>query len=125
MIRIYGVEEMNLLRDQSREVAKRLHFEKEFSELEKIIGAILGTRPENKLKTDAGRSRAIGEPYDPHRIELFATLASYLQQEDLPRIESPLTTSQSRVNEAFFESYFSNYIEGTEFAIEEAENILF
>lgn len=125
MVRIYGIEELNRLRDQAREVAKRLQMKKEFSRLEKIIGALLGTRPEKYLQTDLARSRAKGEPFDPHRIELFAVLSAYIQQQDFPLVPRTMISESSRINEAFFEAYFSNYIEGTEFAIEEAEKIIF
>lgn len=34
-------------------------------------------------------------------------------------------TDEVRTNEAFFEAYFSNFIEGTEFEVEEAVDIVF
>lgn len=125
IIRVYGVEELNLLRDQARKVAQRLDMIKEFRKLDKMIGALLGTRPEPSLSTDIARWRAKGEPYDPHRIELFAVLTAYLQQQDFSVCPRNTVSDSSRINEAFFEAYFSNYIEGTEFAIEEAEKIIF
>lgn len=125
MIRIYGKEELLKLRQQAHDVAKRLGMKKELKELNQIIGALLGTRTEKVLKTEIGKSRAKGEPFDPFRIELFATLTAYLQQQDFPIYPRKILTEKSRINEAFFESYFSNYIEGTEFEIEEAEKIIF
>ncbi len=123
--RIYGNEELNRLRDQAREVSKRLGMEEEFSRLDKIIGALLGTKPAMHLTTEIAHARSKGESFDPFRLELFATLSAILQQKDFPVYPRTLKSEQSRINEAFFEAYFSNYIEGTEFAIEEAEKIIF
>ena len=83
MIRIYGPEELNLLRDQARRVAKRLGMSKEFSLLESIIGALLGTQSDHRLTSEVALSRAYGEPFDFKRVELFATLAAHLQQHEL------------------------------------------
>ncbi len=37
---------------------------------------------------------------------------------------SPTTTGIARINFAFLESYFSNFIEGTEFDVSEARRIV-
>ncbi len=124
-IRIFGQEEVNRLRDQAKRVASRLNMSKEFSSLDKLIGALLGTQSETSLQTDAGKSRALGIPYDLERIELFAVLATHLLQTKLPSIPTNVKTKPAMINQAFFDAYFSNYIEGTRFAIEEAEKIIF
>lgn len=125
MARVYGSEELNHLRDQARMVAKRIKMEKEFSALDKLIGTFLGTQVDPSLKTDVGRSRAQGMPFDPQRVELFAVLMTYLKAQDIPINPRIPLSSQARINQAFFESYFSNYIEGTIFEIGEAEKIIF
>src|SRR3546814_15554097 len=38
---------------------------------------------------------------------------------------APERTAAGNANLAFFEAYFSNFIEGTEFSVEEAEDIVF
>lgn len=125
MARIYDPEELNRLRDQARQVSVRLKMKQEFGVLDKLIGSFLGTRSTNAHKTEVGRARAQQEPFDPQRIELFAVLAAYLQQQDLPIRKKNAVTAQAKINQAFFESYFSNYIEGTIFEIKEAEEIIF
>ncbi len=124
-IRIYGTEELNLLRNQARRVSQRLNMIEELSRLELMIGALLGTKEAHSLVSDKARRRAQGAPYDPARVELFAALTAYVQQHELSKLPTSLTTTSSLIHHAFFESYFSNYIEGTEFAIEEAEQIIF
>ena len=122
---IYGETELNKLRDKAKQTAKRLAMTEQFKSLEQMISALLGTRQTVKLHSEPGRARAIGQPFDTHRIDLFASLAAYLQQYLFELHSSPATNATARKNLAFFEAYFSNFIEGTEFAIEEAKTIVF
>lgn len=123
--RIYGDEELNILRDQAREVSKRLGMKQEFDVLDKLIGSFLGTKSDTSQLSEVGRSQAKGEPFDPQRVELFATLTAHLLQQELPLYKRNAISSQAIINQAFFESFFSNFIEGTVFEINEAEQIIF
>lgn len=120
---IRGEDELNVLRDQAREIAPLLG-ENEFARLDAIISAVLGTRSVDSLKTQALRARAAGQPFDAERVSLFELLCQTLRQEVLP--DYAFEDSGERwVNAAFFDAYFSNYIEGTEFEPEEAAEIVF
>jgi hypothetical protein len=111
----------NKLRDTARAIAVPLGLESEFKQLDKTIGALLGTQ-RVRLTAPAAIARAAGRPYDDARVTLFQTLATELQQDPL---QVPLTDSGSNSHlQAFIETYFSNYIEGTEFEIEEAHDIV-
>lgn len=125
MVRIYGSEELNLLRDQARAVATRLNLQKEFILLDRLIGTFLGTRSDSCHVSEVARARVRGEPFDPQRVELFAILTAYLQSQELLSYKRTAISPQAKINQAFFEAYFSNYIEGTIFDIEEAEKIIF
>lgn len=125
LCQIHGQKELNQLRDQARKIAKSLQWVKEFKALDQLIGAILGTHSIAILQTERGHARARKEPYDQHRVELFAHLAAILKTQPLEKRENTATASIALKNLAFFESYFSNYIEGTEFLIEEAADIIF
>jgi Fic family protein len=99
---------------------------KEFKKLNKIISALLTTHPSNALKSPVANARAQGLPFDPARIQLFETLFRALKQEEFKyryREEQNTTTSAYR-NFAFYESYFSNYIEGTVFELDIAKQII-
>ena len=98
--------------------------EKEFQALERLIGAILSTQSIGVLSTERAIAVAKKEPFDPNRIEIFESLAKYLRQCEFVSRPYQYNSSSWR-NLSFFESYFSNYIEGTEFEIEEAEQIVF
>ncbi|MFV1873471.1 MAG: Fic family protein [Oleiphilus sp.] len=120
-----GEDALNILRDQARSAAPLLGLEKEFSILDKKIGAVLSTQTiEGNLSSPQAIATAKNEPFDSSRQILFEALASYLKQCDFKPLIFDYTSASWR-NLSFFESYFSNYIEGTEFEIDEAEEIVF
>jgi hypothetical protein len=102
-----GREALNDVRDRAREVAATLDAEAEMKKLDDLIGSVRGTRN-------------LG--FDPRRIELFETLqAELLRQIPAERQAQP----RSLPALSFIEAYFSNWIEGTEFRLDEAEGIVF
>ncbi len=118
-----GEAELNRIRDEARDLAAPLDLEAEFQKLDTVIGALLTTHGAAVLKTKQGRLVARGTPVDAARLARFEILASRLRVEPLARGEAVATAEPDRSNFAFLESYFSNYVEGTEFAIEEARDI--
>jgi hypothetical protein len=122
---IRGVYRFNQLRDACRTAADKLGREKEFKRLDGIMGALLGTHESKKLQGKQALARAAGRPYDPERLALFDTLFSRLRTEAFPEVTTSAEEGVARENFAFFESYFSNYIEGTTFLVSEAEEIVF
>ncbi len=112
---------INKLRDAARAVSELLGLQKEFKQLDATIGALLGTRPA-RLSSRAAIARAAGKPYDDARVTLFQALADELQRDSL---QVPTADPDADSNlQAFIETYFSNYIEGTEFELEEAHDIV-
>ena len=124
IIRVNGEEELNNIRDRAREIAPRLKMEKEFERLNKIISALLTTHTPKILSSPIAVARAFGFPYDPARIKLFEDLFRELKTSEFKNRPDKNTTAESFRNFAFFESYFSNYIEGTVFEVDEAKNIV-
>ncbi|MBW7893694.1 MAG: Fic family protein [Opitutaceae bacterium] len=123
--RLHGEAELNRLRDEASALAKALGMAGEFTALNGLFSAILGTGDAKALGTAVARARAAQTPYDPDRIELFTKLAGALNAEVLPRLAEPTMSTDVWRNRAFFEAYFSNYIEGTEFEVDEAREIVF
>lgn len=123
--RLHGETELNRLRDEARDIARTLGMSAEFASLNELFSAMLGTGDAQSLGTTVSRARAAQAPYDPDRIELFTKLAGTLNAEVLPRVSEPVLSTDGWRNRAFFEACFSNYIEGTEFEIEEARDIVF
>lgn len=124
IIRVNGEEELNNIRDRAREIAPELKMEKEFEKLNKIISALLTTHTPKILSSPIAVARAFGFPYDPARIKLFEDLFRALKTSEFKNRPDKNTTAESFRNFAFFESYFSNYIEGTVFEIDEAKHII-
>ena len=124
IIRTNGEDALNTLRDKAREIAENLHMKEEFEKLNKIISALLSTRASNILTSPLAMARAFGQPYDPARLELFRLLFSELQQREYESYPDRNATEKAYRNFAFFESYFSNYIEGTEFELNDARRII-
>ncbi len=124
-IRRGGEGAINQLRDEARELSSDLELEEEFEKLNALIASLLSTHPtEDILQTSLGIAVAKGEPYDQLRFERFEALREYLKTTELSSNDYEYNKSGWR-NLTFFESYFSNYIEGTEFTLEEAEEIAF
>lgn len=124
IIRVNGEEELNIIRDRAREIAPELKMEREFEKLNKIISALQTTHTSKILSSPIAIARAFGFPYDPARIKLFEDLFRELKTSEFKNRQDKNTTAKSFSNFAFFESYFSNYIEGTEFDVDEAKNII-
>ena len=120
----YGESELNQIRDLVKENAQTLQLMKEAKTLDGLIGGILTTSPIDNLDTPQAIAYANKEPYDTNRIKLFEAFGDYLNQCQFNSSPFEYNASGWR-NLSFFESYFSNYIEGTEFEIEEAEKIVF
>lgn len=115
------------LRARALEVCGQLGAPERRDAVADIIGVAAGTR---QARAGAGRllaARAAGREYDPDRVARFDELASYLtaipQELDVPD-QLPALGEERATSLPFFEAYFSNFIEGTEFSVEEAEAIV-
>ena len=124
VLRIRGEEGLNALRDQAREVAAALEWPTELALLQRIAGALLSTQSSKILTSPLARARASGLPFDAGRLALFTTLLSALHTAVLPRRPDPAPVALPFYTIAFFEAYFSNFIEGTEFQVDEAHRIV-
>ncbi len=126
LLRVSGPEALNSLRDEARAIAPVLDAEREYSHLNDMTGTLLGTR-KARLSAPAAIARVAGRPYDPVRMETFQSLFAELRQwEPVSRpAPAPNVDGEFERNLAFIDAYFSNYIEGTEFPINEAIEIVF
>jgi len=119
-----GANALNRVRDEARRLAPTLDAEKAFAELNSLVGALLSTHSKGELHTRLGQLVASGTPVDTERMSRFELLASALRSVVLPTIADVASSGDAKVNFAFLESYFSNYVEGTKFSIEQAEGIV-
>lgn len=124
LVRRAGPEGANRLRREIRAVAPGLGLMDAASELDRLIGAMLGTA-EAPLSAPAAIARSRGRPYDPDRTALFEALHAALRERPPSTRPSPARSAGGRATLAFYEAYFSNFIEGTEFEVREAARIVF
>lgn len=124
IIRLRGEDAVNTIRDNARKLAPELGMEKEFIKLNLLISSLLTTGYFKNLYSPIAIARSLGEPFDPERIKLFEVLYEALSGQIFPSYPDKNITLKAYTNFGFFESYFSNYIEGTEFAISEAKQII-
>lgn len=121
-----GEDALNKLRDEAKVYAESNDLKREFDKLNKMIGALLGTKETNALASSRSQAFLKGLDYDEARLRLFTDF--YITLKDWKvKIgkDRKMQIPEHFKYKAFFESYFSNYIEGTEFEIEEAEEIIF
>jgi Fic/DOC family len=116
-----GRAALDELREQASAAAITIGAEAQLAQLQDLIGSILGTR-DSVLSTDTAIAHQAGIGFDARRIELFQALQARLLQTPLPdRPEQPGSFPAL----SFIEAYLSNFIEGTEFELGEAEGIIF
>ena len=119
-----GEAGINKFRDKAKEIAEELGFEEEYKKLNAIISALLKTHPANILISDSAKARATGTPFDANRVKLFEILYHKLKDYYFPERPDKNNSEESFRLFSFFEAYFSNYIEGTKFVVEEAKKII-
>ena len=122
-IRIYGANWLDELQEQVAGLAARLDWKREQQEFDQLVAAIKGQAAAQGLTTEVMRARAQGLPYDPDRLTLFGILHARLAKEHFVELPKPPTNEWA--NRAFWEAYFSNFIEGTKFTVEEARVIVY
>jgi len=124
ILRVSGENTLNQLRDQARTIAQELDLGEQFRVLDGLIGALMQSRPA-ELTAPTARAYAAGEPYDPHRLPIFEALLAGLRATSPVLRPDPAAEPPSFYNAAFFDAYFSNYIEGTDFPVDQAIRIVF
>lgn len=121
----HGERRINEIRDAARTIAEPMRRKGAFDQLRAIVAAALSSGPAEAVVTPALRARAAGLAYDRDRLALFESCAAFLS--DLAPDPQPALDihGERRRLLPFYEAYFSNYIEGTEFTLDEAAAIIF
>ncbi len=112
------------LRDEAIELAERIEATDRVREIHALFERLDGREP---LSPDSGELFAAfvqGEAWDEQRVEMFTVLADGLASFEDPDLPQHLAAGSYNLELPFFESYFSNYIEGTIFEVDEARRII-
>lgn len=119
-----GEDQLSSYRDRAEALATELDADAaRVDMLNELVGAALGTR---RAASESGAlaARSKGRPYDQERLRRFEILASHLR--DVVTTRPALAEDAARrAVLPFWEAYFSNFIEGTEFPPGEAQSIVF
>ena len=118
-----GEAELNRVRDEARALAEPLGLSEQFGKLDRLIGALLATQATASSRRRRASSSRKARPLIRGRMARFETLAAKLRAAVLARRPRWRRTNRRVLLLRFLEAYFSNYVEGTEFAIEEARDI--
>lgn len=121
VISVKGEIGLNELREKARDLSQNLNMQVEFEKLNKMISALLSTSPSKILSSPLAVARAFGNPYDPSRLILFEKLFIELKQREFKNHPEKNINNPAFKNFAFYEAYFSNYIEGIEFELDDAK----
>ena len=130
-LQLGGEDELNRLRDHMRDLTDAtgtpaaLNAAVEWALLDRLIGALLCTRTDYTFTAPTARARLAGRPYDQHRADRMRALHAKLSIRTFRGIPDPAPTGRAADNLAFFDAYFSNYIEGTTFEVDEARAMIF
>lgn len=119
-------ENINRIRDEAKQIAEELGYQNEYQKLNQLISALLSTHANENILSSSYCAKAVAQrkPYDEYRAQLFDELVIYLKKCNFLSREYNYNSSSFKYL-SFYESYFSNFIEDTEFTIDEAEDIVF
>jgi Fic/DOC family len=120
-----GEENLRAYRLEAEQIATQLDVSFDaIARLGKLIGAALGSQQVDS-KSRALNARQQGIPFDGKRIELFDDLVAALRSSATQSRRGLDPASNDFAIQAFYEAYFSNYIEGTTFTVEEARSLVY
>jgi fido (protein-threonine AMPylation protein) len=121
----HGEERLNAIRDEARGLAQMMDRQGAYERLSAIISAALSSGPATREMSDVLKASARGESYDARRVDLLEACVLRLSQRSPMPLADDESLRQRRRFLPFYEAYFSNYIEGTEFTVDEAARIVF
>jgi fido (protein-threonine AMPylation protein) len=119
-LRRHGENWLKRVCDQIPQVAAALALPEEGKHAQALVREFLGT---HTIRAESGvlKARLRGTPFDPDRLQLFQILGEYLARYERRTVEAD---ASKQPEFPFFEAYFSNFIEGTEFELDEARRIV-
>ena len=125
LCRLEGEQRLTEYRRQAERLARQLGVETHrIAALARKIGAAIVSQ-QIPTSNRALAARQAGLPFDPDRIERFDALVVALRSAAPQSRHGLAPDSTPFTVQAFWEAYFSNYIEGTTFTVDEAKAIIF
>ncbi|MGE3795391.1 MAG: Fic family protein [Dehalococcoidia bacterium] len=119
VLRRDGEARLTQLRDEAQRAGGTLGHPDGAALVTQIIDALLGEAPAYVAASRTLRAQLEGAPYDQDAVARFDLL-----RDELIRLAPELRGAGPLGELPFFEAYFSNFIEGTEFELDEARRII-
>jgi len=119
----WGPQRLEQLREECHELAPALGWTGDLADVDELFDQLGGIEP---VRRDAGemfRAFVSGTPWDERRLELFDAAGAALANLSA-EVPQHLLASEPIGELPFYEAYFSNYIEGTVFTLDEAREII-
>ncbi|MCP5069704.1 MAG: cell filamentation protein Fic [bacterium] len=120
----WGPERTDRLRVEARDLAEATGRSEHIETIDSLFEQLAGIEP---LRPQAGqlfKAVTTGQAWDERRLRLFAEAIDTLSQITPPGVPEWLPEPDPPGELPFYESYFSNYIEGTTFTVDEARRIV-
>jgi Fic family protein len=120
-----GSEELIKLLNDAKKIAPKLNLNEEYEILNEICESVMRIK-RTRLYSPEAIGIAATTPYDANRSRIFDGIFANLSNfTPILRTDDSLDSDKKFSNIGFFDAYFSNYIEGTEFTVDEAMAIIF
>jgi hypothetical protein len=120
----WGPERTDRLRSQALDLAAATGREKLAAAIDRLFDQLAGREPPGPNPGALFLAVTQDAAWDQRRISMFATAFDTLSDLGGQGVPAWLPAADPPGELPFYESYFSNYIEGTEFSIEEARSIV-
>ena len=124
LLQIHSESALIRLKEQAKVLAPMLGLEKELTVLTKLINAVQQQALGSTTNPSSGLNLYLGKPFHLPSIKLLEELYGHLAGNNYPQYPDQNLSTATFQHFAFFESYFSQFIDGNEFELSEARHII-
>ena len=121
---VWGPERTARLRGEAIALAEATGAAERIERIGRLFDQLAGREPPRPAAGRLLHAFAAGRAWDERRVEMFNRLARGLTDHHDPDVPDWLPAGPEAEGLPFYESYFSNYIEGTVFTVAEARRII-
>ena len=121
---VWDRERISRLHKDAIEMAEALNLADRVEGIHHLFEQLAGRKPPRRDAGEYFNAVAKGRAWDERRVEMFHRIARGLNEYEEPDLPQWLPAEPITGELPFFESYFSNYIEGTIFTVNEARHIV-
>ncbi len=121
---VWDESRMLRLRDEALQLAEAMGFVDRAEDIRGLFARLDGVLPLRLATGNRFRAFVHGQSWDEQRVAMFERAAAKLAAHTDPDVPEFIPAGVYNLELPFFESYFSNYIEGTVFEVAEARRIV-